>query len=130
MHKDELHRRVDDSITNIVKNIGNIFDKIKFNEVQIVEETNNLELLSSMEAISNRLKEMSTILVEMKSDHLKFVEYENTYKKNKQKDIVALTNFINQRLTQLQESYNQVNYLLRENKTNKFYKYSLNYSLE
>lgn len=130
MKKDEIHKKVDDSVTNIVKHMGNIFDKIKFNEEQIVEDTNNLEILSSTEAIADKLDELSKMVCEMKVDYLKKTEFENMAKKQKQRDINGLTNFINIRLNQLIENHNFVNSLIRENKMHKYYKYSLNYPLD
>ncbi len=128
--KEEIHKKVDDSVTNIIKHMGNIFDKMKFNDEQILEDTNNLEILSSTEAIANKLDELSKIVCEIKVDYLKKTEFEYMAKKQKQKDIYGLTNFINVRLNQLIENHNYVNSLLRENKMHKYYKYSLNFSLD
>lgn len=128
--KDDIHKKVDDSVINIVKHMGNIFEKIKFNQEQLVEDTNNLEIISSTETIANKLQELSNIVCEMKVDYLKKTEFENLAKKQKQKDIMGLSNFINVRLNQLIENHNFLNTLIRDNKMHKYYKYSLNFPLD
>ena len=130
LKKDEIHKKVDDSVINVIKHMENIFDKIKFNDEKIIEDTNNLEIFSSTEAIANKLQDLLKIVCEMKVDYLKKTEFDNTIKKQKQKEIGGISNFINVRLNQLIESHNYVNCLLRENKLNKYYKYSLNFPLD
>ena len=131
--KEEIHKKIDNTMASIVKNMENTFESINFNDNQLLEETNNLELLVSCEAISNNLEDLLKIVYDMKVDFLKKNEYKSQQKKELQKELqnlLLLPNGINSKINVLQENYNFINSLLREMKNNKYYKYSLNFNLD
>jgi hypothetical protein len=129
MNKDELHRKVDESINSIIKNIGNVVDNMKFNDTQLLEETNNLELTTSVDQIDLRLTDLLKIVNEMKVEHLKKQEYQPRKAEEINKAISEEIKKINSKITILQENYNYTSMLLREWKSTKFYKYAQNYKL-
>ena len=69
--KHDLNLRIDEAVYSITKHLSTIFDSIKFNENQELEETNNLQLMSSTEMVSNKLNNLFNIVNEMKADFLK-----------------------------------------------------------
>lgn len=130
LKKDEIHKKIDDCFSLMIKSMGTIFESTKFNETQVVEETNNLEVLTATESIANKMQDLSKIVNDMKVEHLKKNEYDYQLRKKYQKDIPKLSQEITAKVMQLQENYNFINTLLKENKHTKFYKYSLNYENE
>jgi hypothetical protein len=128
LKKDEIHKKIDDSFSNILKSMGIIFDTVKLNEE--IEETNNLEILTATESISSRLNELVRIVYDLKVEYLKKNEYDYNAKKRYQSDITKNSKEIGSKMNQLQENYNHINSLLKENKLNKYYKYSLNYNID
>ena len=130
LKREETHKKIDDTFNIIIKNIGNIFEKIKFNDVQVVEETNNLEIITSIESISARLNDLEKVVYDMKVEYLKKSDYDNKTRKNNSSDLYKSLVDYNKKLLQLQEIYNFIITTLKENKHNKFYRYSLNYNLD
>jgi hypothetical protein len=128
--REETHKKIDDTFNSIIKNIGNIFEKIKFNDVQVVEETNNLEIITSIESISARLNDLEKVVYDMKVEYLKKSDYDNKTRKNNSSDLYKSHVEYNKKLLQLQEIYNFIITTLKENKLNKFYRYSLNFNLD
>ena len=126
LKKDEIHKKIDDNINNIVKHMGNIFESIRFNDQQLIEEANSLEVLSSTESVAQRLQELVRIVYDIKVDFLK----KNENKKKINKDASNLAGMINNKVIQLQECYNFINSQLKEMKNNKYYKYSLNFNFD
>jgi hypothetical protein len=126
--KDELHKKVDDDITHIIKHLSNIFDNIKFNDTQFIEETNNLELQSSCESIINRMEDMLGMVYELKADYLKKTEYDLSSKKELQAQHKNIMKDLGKNMAVLQENYNHISSTIRDMKSNKYYKYSLNYN--
>lgn len=129
VNKEDIHKKIDDTFNNLIKQFDNICEKIKFNNTQTIEETNNLEVLTSTEAIGLRLNDLIKIINDMKVEHLKASESDNKYKKTKN-EIGLLQQEICKKIAQLQEIYNISNTFIKECKQNKFYKYSLNYKFE
>jgi hypothetical protein len=130
LKREEIHRKIDNTVSSIVKNMENTFESINFNDNQILEESNNLELFVSNEAISNNLEELLKIVYDMKVDFLKKNEFKASLKKDLQKEIGGMMQANNTKIYILQENYNFINSLLREMKNNKYYKYSLNFNLD
>ena len=130
LKKDELHKKIDDTFSNIIKNVDNIFDKIKFNETQLIEETSNLEILTSTESFASKLNDLVKVVYEMKVEYLKKSEYDYPSRKNNSYDLNKNVAEFIKKMIQLQEMYNFINSILKENKQNKYYKYSLNYDLD
>jgi hypothetical protein len=129
LKKDEIHKKIDDCFNIITKGMDSIFDKIKLNEIQVVEDVNNLEVLTSAESISARLVDLTRIVYDMKVELLKRAEYDKNKKKVLHSEVTNLNGLIKKRLNQFQENYNFINSLLKENKNNKYYKYSLNFNI-
>jgi hypothetical protein len=128
--RDEIHKKIDDNFNIILKNMSTVFENIKFNDIHFVEETNNLEILTSTESISARLYDLAKIVNDMKVEHVKKNEFIHQSRKNLQKDIHKVSSEINSKVFQLQENYNFINTLLKENKHTKYYKYSVNFDNE
>ena len=49
--KNELHMNIDNSFNEILKNLGNIFNSMKFNEGTSIEEANNLVITNHLSKI-------------------------------------------------------------------------------
>ena len=130
LKREETHKKIYDTFNLMIKNMGNIFEKIKFNDVQVVEETNNLEILTSVDSISARLNDLVNVVYDMKLEHLKKTEYDNMLKKKNSADLYKINGDFNKKLIQLQEFHNFINTNLKENKQNKFYRYSMNYNID
>jgi hypothetical protein len=130
LKREETHKKIDDTFNLMIKHMGNIFEKLKFNDVQVVEETNNLEILTSVDSISARLNDLVNVVYDMKLEHLKKTEYDNMLKKKNSSDLYRITGEFNKKLIQLQEIHNFINTSLKENKQNKFYRYSMNYNID
>jgi hypothetical protein len=130
LKREETHKKIDDTFNLMIKHMGNIFEKLKFNDVQVVEETNNLEILTSVDSISARLNDLVNVVYDMKLEHLKKTEYDNMLKKKNNSDLYRITAEFNKKLIQLQEIHNFINTSLKENKQNKFYRYSMNYNID
>jgi hypothetical protein len=129
--KDEINKKIDDSFYSILKNLGVLFESVKFNDTQLLEEANNLDILSSTETISNRLSDLVKIVYEMKVDYMKRNEYDQNKRKEVRKKIESsITQTINPKLTQLQDLFNHTNSLIKESRHNKYYKYSFNYNFD
>jgi hypothetical protein len=127
MNKDELHRKVDESITSIIKNIGNVVENMKFNDTQLLEETNNLELSTSVDQIDLRLIDLLKIVNEMKVEHLRKKEYFPDRAEKISKTVSDDIKKIGSKIIILQENYNYTSMLLKEWKSSKFYKYAQSY---
>jgi hypothetical protein len=130
LKREETHKKIDDTFNLMIKNMGNIFEKIKFNDVQVVEETNNLEIITSVDSISARLNDLVNVVYDMKLEHLKKTEYDNMLKKKNSNDLYKINGDLNKKIIQLQEFHNFINTNLKENKQNKFYRYSMNYNFD
>lgn len=130
LKREETHKKIDDTFNLMIKNMGNIFEKIKFNDIQVVEETNNLEIITSVDSISARLNDLVNVVYDMKLEHLKKTDYDNMLKKKNSNDLYKINGDLNKKLIQLQEFHNFINTNLKENKQNKFYRYSMNYNFD
>jgi hypothetical protein len=130
LKKDEIHKKIDNSFNNIFKNLETIFECSKFNDVQFIEETNNLEILSSTESISDNLKDLLQIVYDMKVHYLKKIDYDGKSKKELINNITKCKATIHEKMSLLQEIYNFTNNVIKENKHSRIYKYSLNYNIE
>jgi hypothetical protein len=126
--KDDLHKKIDDNITNILKHLGNIFEAVKFNEHQYIEDSNNLELATNSEGITHRLNELLKVIYDMKADCLKRSEYNQLQRKEQTETMKGMIKDLNIRFNMLQENYNYINIIIKEMKLSKFYRYSLNYN--
>ena len=68
--KNELHMNIDNSFNEILKNLGNIFNAMKFNEGTSIEEANNLVITNSASNITNEIKNLLSIINRLKLKHI------------------------------------------------------------
>ncbi len=123
--KEETHKKIDDTFNHIVKFMGNIFEKIKFNDVQILEETNNLEILTSTEALSNRLEEMNKIVNELKVEFLKKSSSDYEKKKERQMELDESMAEVAKKMLELQNLNDYSSNIIKDWKQTKFYKFAI-----
>jgi len=129
LKKDEIHKKIDDSFNIILKGMDSIFNKIKFNEEQIVEDANNLEILTSTDLISSNLIELVNLVNDMKVELLKKNDYNYNTKKQITNEVNKSISDIKNKLLLLQENYNYIVLHAKECKSNKFFKQSLTYDI-
>lgn len=120
--KNEIHKRVDDIFNHITKYMGNIFEKIKFNDDTIIEDTNSLEILTSSEAICNRFEDLSNIVNEMKIQFLKKRTYDLEQRKELKKRLDIYMNELSIKVLELQNVHDNYSNILKDWKNNKIYK--------
>ena len=64
--KNDLHKSIDNSFNNILKSLEFIFKAMNYNEEQIIEEPNDLEIASSSSNISNEISSLLKTVNDMK----------------------------------------------------------------
>jgi translation initiation factor 2 alpha subunit (eIF-2alpha) len=128
MNKDDLHRKVDDTVNNIIKNFGNFIENVRFNDTQLLEETNNLELATSVDQIGTKLSDLLKIVNEMKIEYLKKPEYVSKKADENNKIISEELKKANNKILILQENFNYTSSLLKEWKSSKYYRYAQSYN--
>ena len=118
--KNELHMNIDNSFNEILKNLGNIFNSMKFNEGTSIEEANNLVITNSASNITNEIKNLLSIINRLKLKHIQ------TFNNKKQHNIGnenKSKNHQRTKLGQLEELHNKISKQLKESKSNDVYKY-------
>lgn len=123
----ETHNKIDKVFKTLTKDIGNILENIKFNETHLEEETNILEVSTSMESMSQRFTELVTIVNKMKMEVLKKRDFNYSEMEINKKTIIEEVEELKIRLVNLQEVQITVGNLLREFKMKPYYNYALNY---
>jgi hypothetical protein len=129
MNKENINNLVDESVNGILKSLGTIFDNIKFNsESQLLEETNNLELSTSLELINDRLIDLLKVVNNMKVDYLKKSEYQLRRNDEVEKTQKIKLNMTFEKINQMQENFNYSSQIIKDWKMRPYYKYSLNFN--
>lgn len=121
--KKDLHIAIDNSFNHILRSLEFIFEGIKYNEVQYLEEANDLELSTSILTISNELNYLLKLINDMKGKFIKSYEPKKM-NKQRQKDLNKDKQDILIRLNLLQELHNEMNHNLKEWKLTKAWKIS------
>lgn len=127
-YKHQINLDIDETISSILKHMMVIFESIKFNESQELEETNNLLVLSSTEMVCNKINNLMKIVNLMKADYLKKSEYNYDEEKKNHKQNSLHLGSINKKIEDLQEIHNNISHTIKELKNKKTYSYSLNYN--
>jgi hypothetical protein len=122
--KEETHKRIEDNFNHLIKYLGNIFEKIKFNQEK--EDTNSFEILTSSEAITIRLEELTKIVSELKIDFLKKNSFDVEQIKGNKKKLDSYMSEMGQKMIDLQNIHDNASNLLKEWKQNKNYKFTIN----
>ena len=125
--KNEINQNVDDSISSIIKNMKTIFESIKFNENQDLEETNILSTLSSTEIISNKINVLFNNVISMKADFLKRNDFHQEYEKDYKNSDKIIKN-LNLKINFLQDKSKTISLFLKEIKAKKNYIYSQSFN--
>ena len=71
--KKELHLLIDSSTNNLVKNLSNIFDALKFTQGN-VQSSGNIEINENMDSISNEINTLLNIVNKMKFREIRLKE--------------------------------------------------------
>lgn len=119
--KRDFHITIDNSFNHILRSLEFIFEAIKYNEVQYLEEANDLELATSVLTISNELNYLLKLINDMKAKFIKSYEPKKM-NKQRQKDLNKDKQDITIRLNLLQELHNEMNNNLKEWKSTKTWK--------
>ena len=73
--KKELHILIDSSTNNIVRNLSNIIESLKFDQSN-VQNSGNIEINENMDSIANEINSLINIVNKMKCRELKYQEEE------------------------------------------------------
>ena len=118
--KNEINQNVDESISSIMKNMKTIFESIKFNESQELEETNILSTLSSTEIISNKINVLFNNVISMKADFLKRNDFPQENEKDYKNSDKMIKN-MNSKINFLQDKSKTISLFLKDLKAKKNY---------
>jgi hypothetical protein len=77
--RNDLHNSIDNSFNKILKNLDFIFQSMTFNTHQQLEDTNDLEIASSMSNISSEIHSLLKIINSLKVKHIKTFELHNEH---------------------------------------------------
>jgi len=127
-YKHQINIDIDSSTNSIIKHINIIFESIKFNENQELEETNNLQILSSIEMIGDKMNNLLKINNLMKADLLKKSEFNHEIKKEIDKSNSDNISTYYKRIELLQDLHNNMSSALKDFKSRKNYLYSMSYN--
>ena len=116
--KKELHLLIDSSTNNLVKNLVNIFEALKFDQSN-VQSSGNIEINENMNTMANEINTLLNIVNKMKFRELKYQE-EESINEGKQK-VINLNNNIVEKLKKLTEIHENVENHLMEMKKSTFY---------
>lgn len=77
--KSQLHRQVDGAVNSILKSLRSVFDALKIEDKNDIEETNNLQISSNTNNISNELSRLLEITQKLKIQDLKTINLRDNY---------------------------------------------------
>lgn len=118
--KNDLHKSIDNSFNNILKSLEFIFKAMNYNEEQIIEEPNDLEIASSSSNISNEISSLLKTVNDMKVKIIKTYEIKQN-QKEKRKAMYQKNSTINEKITLLQELHNTTANTIKEWKLKQSY---------
>ena len=109
--KKELHSLIDSSTNNLVKNLSNIFEALKFDQSN-VQSSGNIEINENMDSITNEINTLLNIVYKMKFRELKKKEEQKYDSFSQSKNIIECL----KKMTEIHESIET--YLMEIKKTN------------
>ena len=127
--KIEQLKKVDYLFLNIFNSLNSVFNSMKINNTNTIEDNNSLEISTSLNLIANSIEELIALNFNLKLEALKRKDVDEKQLIETKCKSDVFKKELELKLLNKQDQVNQLNILLNDIRNNKFYKYGLNVNM-